>query len=152
MEIRDSVTTACRKSIRCKALWKHNTKFLDHRVHFYVDFVIFYHLQQTVQTCKKNSCRIISSKLGRSSGFFDNILAIKCFAGAKRDEGRLYLASLIHLYVSLRFVVSNGGLPNSIVYLFEGKGKRFYFTHPPYLCLQLQKKALSISQHEEFLH
>lgn len=58
------------------------------------------------------------------------MLAIKCFAGAKRDEGRLYLASLIHLYVSLRFVVSNGGLPNSIVYLFKGKGKLFYFTHP----------------------
>lgn len=49
------------------------------------------------------------------------MLAIKCFAGAKRDEGRLYLASLIHLYVSLRFVVSNGGLPNSIVYLFKSK-------------------------------
>lgn len=51
------------------------------------------------------------------------MLAIKCFAGAKRDEGRLYLASLIHLYVSLRFVVSNGGLPSSIVYLLKNKRK-----------------------------
>jgi len=57
------------------------------------------------------------------------MLAIKCFAGAKRDEGRLYLASLIHLYVSLRFVVSNGGLPNSIVYLFKHKGNQFYSFH-----------------------
>lgn len=59
------------------------------------------------------------------------MLAIKCFAGAKRDEGRLYLASLIHLYVSLRFVVSNGGLPNSIVYLFKSKGNQSYFFYLP---------------------
>lgn len=57
-----------------------------------------------------------------------------------RDEGRLYLASLIHLYVSLRFVVSNGGLPNSIVYLFKSKRKltlHVLYTHD--IHLQLQK-------------
>lgn len=72
------------------------------------------------------------------------MLAIKCFAGANRDEGRLYLASLIHLYVSLRFVVSNGGLPNSIVYLFEGKGKSFYtptcvYSYKNFLSLNVKK-------------
>lgn len=62
------------------------------------------------------------------------MLAIKCFAGAKRDEGRLYLASLIHLYVSLRFVVSNGGLPSSIVYLLKAKEINFILhTHNTYL-------------------
>lgn len=28
----------------------------------------------------------------------------------------------MHLYVSFRLVVSNGGLPNSMVYLEQGKG------------------------------
>lgn len=49
------------------------------------------------RTCKKKSCRMMSSKLGRSSGFLDNMLAIKCFAGATKDDGMVYLASLIHL-------------------------------------------------------
>lgn len=39
----------------------------------------------------------MSSKLGRSSGFFDNMLAIRCLAGANKDEGIVYLASLMHL-------------------------------------------------------
>lgn len=74
------------------------------------------------------------------------MLAIKCFAGAKRDEGRLYLASLIHLYVSFRFVVSNGGLPNSIVYLFKSKENQYYFffTQPQNLS-RTTEKALSVS-------
>lgn len=68
-------------------------------------------------TCRKKSCRMMSSKLGRSSGFLDSMLAIKCLAGASNEDGIVYLASLMHLYVSFRFVVSNGGLPSSIVYL-----------------------------------
>jgi len=60
---------------------------------------------------------MMSSKLGRSSGFLDNMLAIKCLAGASNEDGIVYLASLMHLYVSFRFVVSKGGLPSNIVYL-----------------------------------
>lgn len=40
---------------------------------------------------------MMSSKLGRSSGFLDNMLAIKCLAGASNEEGIVYLASLMHL-------------------------------------------------------
>lgn len=65
----------------------------------------------------KKSCLRMWSKLGLSSGVLVSRLAINCFACGDREEGREYLASLIHLYVSFRLVVSNGGLPSNMVYL-----------------------------------
>ena len=45
------------------------------------------------------------------------------WAAGERVEGMLYLTSLIHLYVSFRSKVSNGGLPHIKVYLM---GKKRY--------------------------
>lgn len=114
VEIWDRVAAAGRKPVRREALWSvrgcQNAAGDAINSHGETD-------PGDTPTCKKNSCRMMSSSRGRSSGFLDNMLAIKCLAGASKDEGRVYLASLMHRYVSFRFVVSNGGLPSNIVYL-----------------------------------
>lgn len=77
---------------------------------------------QSCLTCVKKSCLRMWSRLGLSSGILASRLAISCLACGDRDEGREQRASLIHLYVSFRLVVSKGGLPSSIVYLEEDRG------------------------------
>lgn len=41
MEIRDGVTTACRKSVRCKALGKCNTKIFRPQSAFFSGFIFY---------------------------------------------------------------------------------------------------------------
>lgn len=65
----------------------------------------------------------MSSRLGRSSGFLASMLAMRCLAGASSEDGIVYRASRIHRYVSFRFVVSNGGRPNSIVYITQPRAQ-----------------------------
>lgn len=65
---------------------------------------------------KKSSRRIVV-RLGRQVGsWFSNFL-IKSLAAFERYDGKEYLFSDIRLKVSLRVGISNGGRPQSIVYL-----------------------------------
>lgn len=74
-------------------------------------------------TWQKKSCRIMSSSRGLFSGFLANMLLMRCLACGDRDEGMEYRASRMHLYVSFRFVVSNGGRPRSMVYLRDSRNR-----------------------------
>lgn len=110
------MATARRKSVRSEAL-RNQKRTSETSSAIRAMTGHFNERSERALTCRKKSCRMMSSKLGRSSGFLDSMLAIKCLAGASNEDGIVYLASLMHLYVSFRFVVSKGGLPSSIVYL-----------------------------------
>lgn len=77
----------------------------------------------------KKSCLRMWSRLGLSSGILASRLAINCLACGDREEGKEYRASLMHLYVSFRLVVSNGGLPNSMVYLEQVRRQKLADFH-----------------------
>jgi hypothetical protein len=72
---------------------------------------------------RKNSCYLISFRLGRLCGYFCNIAETRPFREADTDvlSGKVYDTDLIFLYVSLTSFDSKGGRPNASVYMIMPK-------------------------------
>lgn len=144
------VAAVSRQSVWCQTLiWEGEKKQAQsHWILEYTELVKMFRLHKETHTWQKKSWRRISSSCGLSTGFLASILLMRCLAWGDKDDGMEYRASRMHRYVSLRFVVSNGGLPKSMVYLLGHKLSiinkllhEIQEKHPP-CSLQLKKKDI----------